>query len=260
MKNPSTVLAALAAVALLAGCAGEYNPATGKTPGAVTQAASGPLADKLEEMVGQRPDSIAPSAAPGLLEAKWGSNYAYITPDGQYAVFGDMVNIQTLEEVTEGNRRGARVAALKEFGAENMIEFAPASPQYTVTVFTDIDCGYCRMLHRQMQEYNDKGIAVRYVFYPRSGPDTDSFRKAEAVWCAADRKEAMTQAKATGDYQGPTDCINPIRRQWALGQQFGLRGTPMIVLPNGENVAGYIPPQELASRLEAMGNTRLGRR
>lgn len=249
MKLHARLALILTTLALVTSCAGDYNPATGKT---APRKASGPLADKLEKMVGMRPDSIEPSAAPGLLEAKWGSNFAYITADGEYAVFGDMVNINTLQEVTENNRRGMRVAELKELGAENTIEFAPASPKYTITVFTDVDCGYCRMLHRHMPEYNEQGIAVRYVFYPRSGPGTDSFRKAEAVWCSADRKAALTAAKSGGDVQGPTDCVNPIQREWELGQRIGLRGTPLIVLPNGDTIAGYVPPAELVSRLSSM--------
>lgn len=258
MKLHTRISLILAALMLATSCAGDYNPATSKT---AQRKASGPLADKLEKMVGQRPDSIGPSAAPGLLEAKWGSNFAYITADGEYAVFGDMVNINTLDEVTEKSRRGTRLAELKELGVENMIEFAPPSPKYTVTVFTDIDCGYCRMLHRHMPEYNEQGIAVHYVFYPRTGPGTDSFRKAEAVWCSADRQAAMTAAKTNGDIQGSTDCVNPIQREWELGQRIGLRGTPMIVLPNGDTIAGYVPPAELMSRLAAMDAPhQIGRR
>lgn len=233
-------------VAVCASCAGDYN-GNGKT----ASAAPGSLKDKLEAAVGQAPEDIRPAKAPGLMEAKWGSNFAYITEDGRYAIFGDMLDLETKEEVTEGNRRGARIEALADLGADNTIEFAPKSPKYTVTVFTDIDCGYCRMLHRQMDQYNEKGIAIRYVFFPRSGPGTDSFRKAEAVWCSADRKLALTQAKASGDIQGSTDCPNPIRRDWDLGIKLGVRGTPMLVLPNGESVPGYVPADQLVARLMA---------
>lgn len=245
----------LTATASTISCAGDYNSATGKPPTGIP-ATTGPIAERLEKMVGVAPDSLAPSAAAGILEAKWGSNFAYVTADGRYAVFGDMVNIDTLEEVTENTRRTSRVALLNELGAENMIEFAPESPKYTVTVFTDVDCGYCRMMHKQVPEYNAEGISIRYVFYPRTGPNTDSFRKAEAIWCAEDRKAALTAAKASGDIQGPSDCINPIKREWDLGQKLSLRGTPLIVLPNGDTVAGYIPPQELLARLANLGVAR----
>lgn len=253
------LISALTAAILVSSCAGDYNPATGKPTGIAKSQES--LAQKLEGMVGMRPDSIKPSQAPGLMEAKWGNNFAYVTEDGRYIVFGDMVNVDTQEQITEVARRDLRKDLLKDLGPENTIEFAPESPKYTVTVFTDVDCGYCRMLHRQVADYNAQGIAIRYVFYPRSGPDTESFHKAEAVWCSEDRKAALTHAKATGEISGPTDCVNPVRRDWELGQKIGLRGTPMIVLPNGDSVAGYVPPPELLAKLDAMGSShQVGRR
>jgi thiol:disulfide interchange protein DsbC len=235
-------------VAVTASCAGDYN-GTGKS----VSTSGGSLKAKLEAAVGQAPEEIRPAQAPGLMEAKWGSNFAYITPDGRYAIFGDMFDLDTKEEITETARRGDRLEALTGLGADNTIEYAPAKTKYTVTVFTDVDCGYCRMLHRQMDQYHAKGIAVRYLFFPRSGPGTDSFRKAEAVWCADDRHAALTQAKATGDYTGPTDCPNPVRREFDLALKLGVRGTPLIILPDGDTIPGYVPADQLVARLENGG-------
>lgn len=235
-----------ACIAVLASCAGDYN-GTAKSTGSVSNAGS--MKERLETAVGQAPEEVRQAAAPGLLEAKWGSNYAYITADGRYAIFGDMIDLETREEVTENHRRDDRLEALAELGSDNMIEYAPASTKHTVTVFTDIDCGYCRRLHQQMAQYNEKGIAIRYAFFPRSGPGTESFKKAEAVWCSEDRKTALTAAKTTGEVGSKTDCPNPIRREYELGMKLGVRGTPLLILPNGETVPGYVPPDQLAARL-----------
>lgn len=206
------------------------------------------LSKQLEELVGLPPDEIRPSAARDMLEARWGTNFAYVTPDGRHVVYGDMIDLASGEAISENSRKRLRVSVLDQLGAQNMIEFAPRKPRYTVTVFTDIDCGYCRKMHREMQAYNDSGIAVRYVFYPRSGPGTDSFRKAEAVWCSKDRKMALTRAKSGVNVTAPS-CSNPIQREWEVGQELGLRGTPMIVLGNGEVVNGYLPAPALLARL-----------
>jgi thiol:disulfide interchange protein DsbC len=233
-------------VAVTASCAGDYN-GTGKS------VSGGSLKEKLETAVGQAPEDIRPAQDPGVLEARWGSNFAYITPDGRYVIFGDMFDLETREEVTENVRRKDRLEALSGLGADNTIEFAPAKTKYTVTVFTDVDCGYCRMLHRQMDQYHAKGIAIRYLFFPRSGPGTDSFRKAEAVWCADDRHAALTQAKNAGDYHGPTDCPNPVRREFELAMKLGVRGTPLLILPNGDTIPGYVPAEQLSAQLENNG-------
>jgi thiol:disulfide interchange protein DsbC len=132
-----------------------------------------------------------------------------------------------------------------------MVIFSPRNPQYTITVFTDLDCQYCRKLHSQIAEINKLGIRVRYMFYPRTGPNTDSWRKAEAVWCSADRNEALTRAKAgaavdTSKTCGPT----PVAREYALGQSIGVQGTPTIVTETGDSINGYLPPQELVKELK----------
>jgi thiol:disulfide interchange protein DsbC len=116
-------------------------------------------------------------------------------------------------------------------------------------VFTDIDCGYCRKLHSEMAQYNARGIGIRYLFYPRSGPNTESFSAAQAVWCSTDRKEALTQAKRGMHISAPTSCPNPVQQQYDAGEALGINATPMMVLPDGEIVRGYVPAPTLAQRL-----------
>ena len=97
--------------------------------------------------------------------------------------------------LTEVHRRELRRKLIDAMPESQMVMFSPPQPKYTVTVFTDVDCAYCRELHRQIADYNRLGVRVRYVFYPRTGPNTESWHKAEQVWCSADRKAALTRAK-----------------------------------------------------------------
>ena len=50
------------------------------------------------------------------------------------------------------------------------ITFSPEEVKYSVSIFTDIDCTYCRRLHSEIDEYLAAGIEVRYFLYPRGGP------------------------------------------------------------------------------------------
>ena len=135
-----------------------------------------------------------------------------------------------------------------------MLVFGPKDPKYTVTVFTDVDCGYCRKLHSQIAEYNRLGIRVRYLFWPRSGPDTESWTKAEQVWCSANRGEALTRAKRGETLNAPTNCSGlPVAREYELGKEIGIRGTPAIVLGSGEMLPGYLPPAQLLQQLRGKG-------
>jgi thiol:disulfide interchange protein DsbC len=199
---------------------------------------------------GVTPDMVTPSTAPGLYQIRKGSNFAYVTPDGRFLIEGDMIDLVTGDEVTELQRQGSRLSVLSQFGPDSVIEFAPKDPpKYWVTVFTDLDCGYCRKLHAEVDQYNAQGIGIRYLFYPRSGPHTESFRKAEQVWCSADRRVALTQAKRGAPLMAPDNCPNPIQRQYDAGDALGINATPMLVLQDGELVRGYLPAPALAARL-----------
>jgi thiol:disulfide interchange protein DsbC len=204
-----------------------------------------------KNLPGITPDMVTRSTAPGLYQVQKGSSFGYVTPDGRYLIQGDMVDLVTGEEITESQRGGARVAVLKGFGPDQTIEFAPKDPKYVVTVFTDIDCGYCRKLHSEIAQYTAQGIAIRYLFYPRSGPNTESFEKAQQVWCSGDRKEALTQAKRGVALNVSPRCPNPIQKQWDAGEALGINATPMMVLADGEIVRGYVPAPQLAARLAA---------
>lgn len=234
------LIPALALLLACHGCASAEDPDLAKVRSTVTK-----------NLPGITKEMVTRSTAPGLYQVQRGSQFGYITPDGRYLIQGDMVDLVTGEEITENQRGVARLAVLKQFGPDQTIEFAPKDPKYVVTVFTDVDCGFCRKLHSEIDQYNAEGIAIRYLFYPRSGPNTESFAKAEQVWCSADRKEALTQAKRGVPLNVSPGCPNPIKRQWDAGEALGINATPMMVLADGEVVRGYVQAKALAARLAA---------
>jgi thiol:disulfide interchange protein DsbC len=214
-------------------------------------AAADPRVELSKKIPGTKPDDLRESPIPGLYELSKGTDIAYVTNDGKYAISGDLFDVASNDNLTERTRRAERLKLIASVPESQMIVFSPKDPKYTVTVFTDIDCGYCRKLHSQMADYNRLGIKVRYVFYPRSGPDTESWEKAEQVWCAANRGDALTRAKRDEAIKGPKRCSgSPIAREYALGQDVGVRGTPSIVLDDGEMLGGYLPPAMLAQHLK----------
>jgi len=167
-------------------------------------------------------------------------------------------DMDTKENLSEVRRAAVRAAMISAVPESQMLIFSPANPQYTITVFTDVDCGYCRKLHSEMAELNRLGVRVRYMFYPRTGPGTDSWHKAEAVWCSANRNEALTRAKAGGALDLGKNCgQTPVEREYNLGQAIGVRGTPAIVTDGGDYISGYMPPRELVQEIK---NLQVARR
>ena len=192
---------------------------------------------------------ITPTPIPGLYEVMLGAKVFYVSADGRYLIRGKMVDLQTGEDLTEAKVSALRKQAVEAVGEENMIIFEPEKVRHTVTVFTDIECGYCRKLHSQMDDYLAEGIRIRYLFYPRAGLNSEAGRKAVAVWCADDRRKAMGIAKQGKPVEMRT-CPNPVEEHYMLGQAVGVTGTPALVLENGELIPGYIPPKRLRRILD----------
>jgi thiol:disulfide interchange protein DsbC len=161
-----------------------------------------------------------------------------------------MLDLASRTNVTEQRRKATRRELLKKIKPEEAIVFGPAKPKYTIIVFTDADCPYCRKLHGELEQLEAKGIAVRYLAFPRSGPGTKSWKTMTAVWCAKDRREALTRATRGEQVNAQSSCSDAvIVKHYALGQQLGIPGTPMIVLSDGTSLGGYVAPEELVVAL-----------
>lgn len=198
---------------------------------------------------GIEPDSIEAAPVKGLYEVVFGTRVFYVSADGRYLLRGDIMDTATRDSITETRQSALRAALINSVDESGMIVFSPEKPKYTVTVFTDIDCGYCRKLHREIQSYNDAGIAVRYMAFPRSGPNTESYFKAISVWCGKDRKALMTQAK-NGESLEQAKCDNPIDKHMEVANQIGISGTPTIILEDGTLMPGYVPALRLLEALD----------
>ncbi len=189
--------------------------------------------------------SVKPGPVAGLYEVMLGPMVLYMTPDAHFLVRGDIYDLKAKANLTDARRSAARVAAFSA-QASHAIEFAPASgkPQHTLYVFTDMDCGYCRKMHQEIGKLTAAGIAVRYLAFPRTGLNSDSYNKAVSVWCSANPNEALTQAKL-GQTVVSKPCDNPVAAQYHLGEAMGVHGTPAVFLDSGEELGGYIPAAEL---------------
>lgn len=210
--------------------------------------------EKIKAMLAkQMPDlqvtEINKTPLQGIYEVIMPPQILYVSADAQYVLSGNIINATTGENLTLPQRDKVRAKAVDMLGEDSMIIFSPKKVKHTVTVFTDIDCTYCRKLHNEIAEYNKLGIRVRYTFYPRAGIGSESYKKAVSVWCADDRKTAMTDAKS-GKNIPAKDCKNPVLAHYRMGEQIGVQGTPALVLESGQVVPGYVPAQRLFDGLE----------
>lgn len=196
-------------------------------------------------------DKVGAAPMPGFREAIVGGKTLFISDDGKYMIQGSLYDMQAKKDLSEASVATLRKELLKQIPVSDRIVFAPANPKYTLSVFTDVECGYCQKMHSEIAEYNRQGIEIQYLAFPRMGLGTPDHKKMIAVWCAADRKQALTAAKS-GKGVPMKDCKNPVSMEYDIGQRAGLTGTPMIITAEGEQVPGYMPPKELRAYLDGL--------
>jgi thiol:disulfide interchange protein DsbC len=198
-------------------------------------------------------ESIAISETPvdGILQVQIGGDIVYTSADGRYLLQGRIIDLDTRADLTEQAKSTQRLELMGGIDETKQIAFEPENPDYELIVFTDIDCGYCRKLHMQIAEYNEQGIGIRYMAFPRAGVGSDSYNKFVSAWCAEDQQGALTLAKM-GNEPEPLQCENPIAEQYQLGIALGVTGTPALLMSDGQLIPGYVPPDKLKERLDQM--------
>lgn len=236
---------------------------TTQTASAVTATSAEVAIDKnqLKERfakIGLNIVDVVPSGVDGLVEIQTADGVLYASPQGDHFIAGTLYSLDKdgrYEDVVAKRQAPMNAEKIESF-KDSMIEYKAANEKYVVTVFTDITCGYCVRLHSQMQGYNDLGITVRYLAYPRQGATGMVADQMAAIWCADDQQAAMHDGKVERKFPAKGEnfeqCQKTIQKHFALGRQLGISGTPAIFLPNGEMVGGYLPPAQLLQRLQQL--------
>ena len=196
-------------------------------------------------------DSVRQTPVPGLYEVVAGSHVVYMDKNAEYMLDGDMVNLRTRENFTEKAKMRIRLNLLDALGEDKMLVYKPQKVEHKITVVTDVNCPYCRRLHSEMGEYMENNVEVRYIFMPLKGQDDVS--KTESVWCADDPYKALDIAKNGGTVK-PKTCDNPLDEHMETARKLGVRGTPAIILENGDMLPGYVPADKLVAELNRMAS------
>ncbi|HEX7989954.1 MAG TPA: DsbC family protein [Stenotrophomonas sp.] len=248
-------IAALFGALSLTACA--QQPAA---PKAAASAAASPADAAVEKQVRDalkeldpnlKPEYIGAAPFAGFREVLVSGQVLYVTDDGRYLLQGTPYDIEKKAQATSAGLLAYRRNLLQTLPHADRIVFAPPNAKHTISVFTDIECGYCRKLHQDIAELNRNGIAVEYLAFPRMGLASKDATDMISVWCASDRKAALTAAKSGQPVQS-RNCTNPVAMQYNLGQQLGINGTPAIFAADGTQLGGYLPPAQLKATLDRM--------
>ena len=242
----------------------QAKPATAQSPmsGLATQPPAGtPEARAIDAIRGINPrlaiDHVAPSPLPGFVQVVVGGQVVYVSNDGKYMLQGSLYDLAGKKDVGESVLAGVRRELLARIPESDRIVFAAPNAKHAVVVFTDVECGFCRKFHSQIADYNKAGITVEYMAFPRAGLGSEDYRKMVSVWCADDRRKALTDAK--NDRPVPAkSCTTPVNMQYTLGGELGVNGTPAIYAADGTQIGGYLPPDKMLEALQKLGPAAAG--
>ncbi|MFN3714415.1 MAG: DsbC family protein [Alcanivoracaceae bacterium] len=196
--------------------------------------------------------TVEPAPVPGMFQVQVRGEWLYLTADGRFVFAGELFELRPEGAVSllEERQQALREPAIAALDETALITFPAKQQKAEVYVFTDTTCGYCRLMHRQMAAYNRAGITVHYLAFPRGGSASPGARELTDIWCSPDRNLAMDEAKLEKPLsQKPTTCDAPVAAHYALGEEFGVRGTPAVFTADGEQIGGYLPADRMAEKL-----------
>ena len=219
------------------------------------QAGSAAIKKSMAQIVPGVPiKSIKPSGVAGLFEVRIGAEVYYLTSDGRFLVSGDIIDVKSRRNLTALARGLVRLDMVNAVSEDKMVIYESGKTTRTITVFTDIDCPYCRKLHQDVPTLVEGGIRIRYIVFPRDGLTTNTYRKSVSAWCSPDRKKALSIAMSGGKLKNRT-CANPVSEHFELAGRVSVRGTPTLLVDDGQILPGYIPPNKLFAIL-GIGSNR----
>lgn len=220
--------------------------------GATTLYAAEPNMELLKNSLntGAQIQSVKPAVISGFYEVQINGQIVYLSEDGEKIISGDIYDLKKKISYTEQTKTGLRKAAIGTVKDEDKVIYKAKDEKYKVTVFTDITCGYCVKLHEHIADYNDAGITVEYLAFPRAGIGSQPQKDMQNIWCASDKTAALTKAKLSRKTPSKSCEGSQVVEQFLLGQDLGVNATPTMIFSDGELQAGYIKPDDLLSILQ----------
>ncbi len=214
---------------------------------------------------GKPPDVIVKTPLQGIYELYFAKQVFYVDGSGRY-IFrnGRLVSFQGTNLTSIAQSNAAKIQArrnlklLAQIADSDMLVYPaslelgsglssvsePISELSSITIFTDVDCPFCRRIHSELQTYTKAGITVKYLFFPRAGQSSTAYTTFVSVWCSKFPKDALDKVEA-GQHIETQNCNHPVKEHLQLAEAFGLIGTPAIFLQDGTMLIGYKHPEEL---------------
>ena len=179
------------------------------------------------------------TAVPGVI---WGATLEgvpfLLSDDAQYITDGEISVIENgqftgLDIDFEQSKNQSVFAALDE--AQLITYPAKTVEKAVIYVATDVNCPYCRLLHKQMSSLNKKGVTVKTIGYPIYEESPEQMR---GIWCQGSdegRRKALDKAMLQGKMTpAPATCkANGVTGNREKAAGLAVMATPAIYREDG---------------------------
>ncbi len=218
----------------------------------ITSAGKSDIIKALSALFGVTEQDISTTAFNGMYEIilrEPGLDVIYVSADGRYLSRGEVIDLRTNINLTQSRLFSLTKEIMSTTTDDEKIIYKADDEKYVINVFTDVDCPYCRKLHENVPELNKMGVTIKYLAFPRSGVNTESYYRSVAVWCADNPKQAMDRGMSNKD-NPLVSCKNPVIDHLILAKKLNVTGTPFIFFENGDHIPGYVKPKDLLKEIK----------
>jgi thiol:disulfide interchange protein DsbC len=240
------LLSILVATTILFGCNKSMNTSSSKTLN------SDEVKAKITKAIPGLPsDAKVNKSVNGLYEVAVGRKVFYVSSDGKYVLFGNLIDVDSKENLTE-----KRVAELSKIDFSKLpldlaIKEVNGNGSRKLVVFSDPDCPYCQMFEKQIAPNLTDTTIYTFMFPLPNHPNAKS--DATKIWCSKDRAKTwqdwMRDKKPlpanTGCDSKDLDKIVEIANSVVQ-----LEATPTLILANGQILQGMLPPEQLIAQMD----------
>ena len=179
------------------------------------------------------------TAVPGVI---WGATLEgvpfLLSDDAQYITDGEISIIENgqftgLDTTFEKLKNQSVFATLDD---KQLINYpATTTEKAVIYVATDVNCPYCRLLHKQMSSLNKKGVTVKTIGYPIYEESPEQMR---GIWCQGSdegRRKALDKAMLQGKMTAaPASCkVNHVTANREKAAGLAVMATPAIYREDG---------------------------
>lgn len=200
---------------------------------------------------------IGQSPVKGMFEVVVGRKVFYVTDDGKYLMFGNLIEVANKKNLTDLRTQELSKIDWNKLPLDLAIKEVNGTGKNKLVVFSDPDCPYCQLFEKQIvPQLKDTTI---YVFLFPLPNHTDARTHSMQILCSPDKALAWaTWMRDKKMISTNTKCdTSAIDKSIKVGTEVvQVEGTPTVILENGQILPGMVPAEQLVGMMEKLSSNK----